>query len=214
MEDPTPRKSAALGGRPTLVSQRDVIWEWLDRPGLEHLRLTTEPTGIRAESLVVTAIDGVPLRLEYQLTCDCAWRFRAAELSLGHAGAERDLRIECRDGTWELDGRPRADLSPAVDIDIMATPFTNTLPVRRLAPWPDEAVEMTVAWVMLPTLKVRPVRQSYRRLAPGDPPSRLEYRNLESGFTAALGLDADGLVTHYGGVWRRRDGSGLAGTDA
>jgi hypothetical protein len=207
MADPAPQESGPLGEQAPVAGRRYIIWEWLDRPGLEHLRLIVAPTEIRAESLVVTAIDGVPLRLGYRLTCDGAWRFRAAHLS-PDAGAERALRIEHRNGTWEVDGRPRADLAAAVDIDIMATPFTNTLPVRRLAPWPDEAVEMTAAWVMLPSLEVRPVRQSYRRLAPGEPPSRLEYRNLESGFTATLGLDADGLVIDYGDTWRRRNRPG------
>jgi hypothetical protein len=31
---------------------------------------------------------------------------------------------------------------------------------------------------------------------------------IESGFAAALGLTADGLVTEYGTTWRRRDWSG------
>jgi uncharacterized protein len=187
-----------------VTERRDIVWEWLDRPGLEHLRLTVEPTGISAESLVVAVLDSVPFRLEYRLTCDSGWRFEAVELHLGHAGAMRTLWIECREGVWQVDGAPRIDLADAADVDIMATPFTNTLPVRRLAPWGDKPVEMTVAWVMLPSFEIRPVRQMYRRLAAGDPPSQLEYRNLESGFTAALGLDADGLVTGYADVWRRR----------
>jgi uncharacterized protein len=205
MGESMPQESAAFTRQPSVMRQRDIIWEWLDRPGLEHLRLTIEPAGITAESIVVTAIDGVPLRLEYRLTCDGAWQFQKAELRLNYAGAKRTLRIERPDGAWNLDGILHADLVAAIDIDIMATPFTNTLPVRRLAPWPDGPVEMTVAWVVLPSLKVRPVRQSYRRLAPGEPPPRLEYRNLESGFTATLGLDADGIVTDYGTIWRRRD---------
>ncbi len=187
-----------------MTDRRDILWQWLDRPGLEHLQLTVGPTAIRAESLVVASIDGVMFQLEYQLICDNAWQFQTAELRLDHAGATRTLRIKHRDGVWQVDGAPRGDLAVAAEIDIMTTPFTNTLPVRRLAPWGDEPVEMTVAWVMLPSLEVHPVRQSYRRLAAGAPPSRLEYRNLESGFTAVLGLDADGLVTDYADVWRRR----------
>jgi hypothetical protein len=92
-----------------------------------------------------------------------------ARLSLNCAGAKRTLRIERPDGAWNADGILHVSLIAAVDIDIMAMPFTNS----RLAPWPEEPVEMTVAWVMLPTLEVRPVRQSYRRLAARDPPPRL-----------------------------------------
>ena len=36
------------------------------------------------------------------------------------------------EGHWQENGKDRPDLHGCIDIDIQATPFTNTLPIRRL----------------------------------------------------------------------------------
>ena len=98
---------------------------------------------------------------------------------------DRTLELDrAEDGGWIVDGRARPDLAPCRDIDIMVTPFTNSLPIRRLA-WVPDAVQV--------------IEAAYIRL-----PDRFRYRNLASGFTAELAVDGDGLVLDYPGVWRRR----------
>ena len=55
---------------------RDIVWEWVDRVGLEHLSLDIAPDGIAADGLVVVALDGRPVRLRYSVRCDAQWVFR------------------------------------------------------------------------------------------------------------------------------------------
>ena len=45
-----------------------------------------------------------------------------ADLSLTGDGA----------GRWQIDGRDAPDLDGCLDLDIQVTPFTNSLPIRRL----------------------------------------------------------------------------------
>lgn len=185
-------------------ARRDIVWEWCDRQGLEHLTLQNDGDAIRADGIVVTAFDGELLRLRYSILCDPGWRFREARVTLDRNGEPRDRRM-ARDpaGAWTVDGAARDDLAPCADIDIMATPFTNTLPLRRLAFPPETPVAITVAYLRVPDLGVSVVTQDYTRLGTGDAPARFHYRNPASGFSAELSLDADGVVIDYGGIWRR-----------
>src|ERR1700721_3084638 len=110
---------------------RDIVWEWVDRPGLEHLSLDIADDAITAESLVVVALDGDVVRFGYSVRCDGGWAVREAVLSVGDKDGGRSVRLS-RDaaGGWRVDGVERSDLAGCSDIDIKASPFTNPLPIR------------------------------------------------------------------------------------
>jgi uncharacterized protein len=187
------------------VARRDISWEWADRAGLEHLVVQTDETGLRAESLVVVAFDGDVLRVRYTILCDRAYRFQAATVVLERIGEVRRRVIAHEpERGWRVDGAARPDLDGCADIDLMATPFTNTLPIRRLAPWSAAPVAMKVAYIRVPDLDVAAAEQEYTCRDVGGAPSRFTYRNVASGFTAELSIDRDGIVIDYGGIWRRR----------
>ena len=92
----------------------------------------------------------------------------------------------------------------AEDIDIEITPFTNSLPVRRLNLAAGESAEIEAAYVAFPELTVGPARQRYSCLERAGPTgSRYRYENPASGFTAELELDRDGLVLDYPALFQR-----------
>jgi hypothetical protein len=182
---------------------RDIVWEWADRPGLEHCSVTATPDGVAADGVALFVLEGTTWRLRYRLACDAAWRFAKAELTLDGVGESRTLTIDHGADGWRVDGQDRPDLGPCIDIDIRATPFTNTLPLRRLDLRAGEPQEAVVAYVSIPDLGVSPVRQRYTRLAG---PGGYRYENLDNGFVADLTVDDDGLVVDYPGPWRRRGG--------
>jgi hypothetical protein len=187
--------------------QRSIIWEWCDRPGLEHLLLDLDSTGSRADGLVMVALSGTPLRLRYAIQCDAQWRFRSAAISAESAGESRERRIaRGEDGAWTIDGTARPDLAACSDIDIMGTPFTNTMPIRRLVLPPEQPVALNVVYVAIPDLAVSVAAQDYTRRGTEAMPARFRYRSLGSDFTAELSVDADGIVIDYGTIWRRRFG--------
>jgi hypothetical protein len=100
------------------------------------------------------------------------------------------------------------ELEGCVDVDISATPFTNTLPIRRLGLEPGESAELRVAYVDVPELAVGPARQRYEYLEEraGGGLYRFEAPPIEalpSGFTAQIPVDVDGLVIDYPGLFRR-----------
>jgi uncharacterized protein len=182
--------------------RRDIVWERLDRPGLEHLTLEIGTDAIRAESLVLLQLDSGLVRLRYRLQTDGGWRTRTASFHLDQGAASRSLELT-RDGDgWTVDGEPRADLAGCPDIDIAATPLTNTMPIYQLGLAAGEARTFRALYVRVPELTVAAMEQTYTRLDPATPPRRFRYAS--PGFTAEVAVDADGLVEDYPPGWKRR----------
>ncbi|HEX3350891.1 MAG TPA: putative glycolipid-binding domain-containing protein [Acetobacteraceae bacterium] len=170
--------------------------------GVEHLHVRTLPDRtIRAESVVVGARGGTEFGLFYGLVMDQDWRVRDVELRL--AGDARALALHAdAKGHWHgADGAPLPELEGCIDIDISATPFTNTLPIRRIRWRTGEAQVIRVVYLLIPGLVPVTVEQRYSCIEPG----RLyRYESLDSGFKADLSVDEDGLIIDYPRLFRRQ----------
>ncbi len=109
--------------------ERNVIWVPWDGPGLEHLRLVTSDDGVVANGLVIGLEGGRSFRIGYEIRCDGRWRVR--EVRAAAPDLERPVLELLADGEgrWNRrSGEPVPELDGCIDIDILATPFTNTLP--------------------------------------------------------------------------------------
>jgi len=102
-----------------------------------------------------------------------------------------------------VNGAPRPDLAGCEDVDLMATPYTNTPPLAAHPLAPGEERTLRVAWVRFPDLEVQAVEQQYKRLDSGTGAKRYRYRNFASGFVGELSADDEELVVAYG-PWVRR----------
>ena len=103
-----------------------------------------------------------------------------------------------RGGSWFVDAKERDDLKACADIDLEATPATNTIPIRRIPLKVGQKMDFTAAWVRFPSLRIRRLEQSYERLGPRE----YLYR-ASSGFSAKLEVDTFGLITSYEGIWEK-----------
>lgn len=172
--------------------KRQIIWTARQWPGCEHLDLRDDDDGVVADGLLIAAVEGVPIRLAYRIECDTAWRIRSVSVDI-HRLARRNLTCD-EDGRWFDNGRERADLTGCTDVDIALTPFTNTLPIRRLGLEPG-AADLRVVYIQpTPRLTIEAAAQRYARLDAG-------YRYESGAFSADLVVDADGLVTDYPDLW-------------
>ena len=127
-----------------------------------------------------------------------------ASRRLGPSADARNLvRLEADGaGRWLMNGLPVPLLDGCIDVDIAATPFTNTFPIRRLGLDIGESATVSAAWVSIPELEVERLLQTYTRLPGGETLHRYEYRDPRFG-GFELTVDDEGVVVEYAGFARR-----------
>lgn len=181
----------------------EVMWMPVNGPGLEHLRLEQRDDGAAASGMVIAVADGVPFRLRYTVICDTGWRVNDVRLSVERQGGLSEIILQSDgEGRWMTEpGEPLPQLDGCTGIDLSATPFTNTLPIRRLGLEPGESAEIDVVYFRLPEAAPQPMHQRYTCLDLGPNGGRFLYESAT--YRAELPVDRDGLVIDYPGVWRR-----------
>ena len=134
--------------------------------------------------------------IAYVVRTDGGWRTRRVWIEQLLDGAHGEVEIEVSRGAWFVGREERRELHGCVDVDLEATPATNILPLKRIGMKVGSKVDVKVAWMRFPSLKVLPLRQSYERLGK----ARYVYRS-GPGFEAELDVDGFGLVRRYGQYW-------------
>ncbi len=183
----------------------EAMWTPWDGRGLEHLRLRVGESGIEADGVVIGEEDGVAFRARYVIRCDTGWRTREVIVDPLDGRDSLHLRSDGK-GNWsDASGRRIPELRSCLDVDLSATPLTNTLPIRRLDLGEGGSSEIAVVYLDVPDMRLEVSRQRYtclERNADGGL-YRYEDRGSFRGFTADLPVDADGLVLDYPGIFRR-----------
>jgi hypothetical protein len=90
-----------------------------------------------------------------------------------------------------------------VDIDLYGSPFTNSLPIRRLELKP-EAGTAKLSMLYIPFDSFVPVRDDQRYTCI-TPEKLYRYAAEDRAFTVDLPVDADGLVIDYPTYFKRVD---------
>jgi uncharacterized protein len=174
------------------------IWQATYTHGMEHLILADTPDGFTASGLVIGVEEGQPFQIRYGIDIDQPWGVRAFEVTdlLGTHPAIRLLRGA--EGAWiDEAGLIELSLNGCIDIDISVTPFTNTLPIRRLKLAIGQTQAIDVVYIRAPQMRVERSSQRYTRLG------EVQYRFETGDFRADVTVDQDGLVMEYPGLFTR-----------
>ena len=180
-----------------------IWWSSLDETGLEHLKISQNDAHIIAESVVLKLEGGKPFELTYRIRTDSWWRMREVELTLRANGTMQDIQVFADGaGNWsDSVGNELPEYSGCLEIDISATPFTNTLPVKRSALKIGETLDISVVYFLIPEMSIQRSEQRYTKLE--NDLYRFEENGLFAGFTADVRFDSDGLVIDYPDLFRR-----------
>lgn len=187
------------------------MWRRVDVPdGLAHGALSElEPDPAVPDGAFL--LDGAalvrdehgPWSVRFSVVVDTRWHTRSAFIEvLGDDGLERVTLTADALGAWTLDGRPWPELDGCTDVDVSASPMTNTMPVRRLGLRVGEVAELDAAWVDLPSLAVHRVRQTYTRLPDQDGLAAYAYADPGYG-PFGVTVDEVGLVVDYQSLFTR-----------
>ena len=100
----------------------------------------------------------LPFNLHW--TCEPSWKVKTLNLEL--VGTKEKIKLESDGhGNWSNDSGIITKLHGAIDIDISATPFTNTLPIRRLKLRKKQSAEILVVYLTIPELSIDIDQQRY-----------------------------------------------------
>ena len=186
---------------------RDIYWAPWSVPGLEHLHLRLGERGATADGMILRLHEGTAIRARYRVEADATWHTRMVQLAVQYPDP-CNLQLEGDgDGHWRRDGESATEFDGCLDVDIQVTPFTNTLPIRRLGLGLGDRAPIRVVYLaLLPALALHRAEQRYTcldRLAHGGIYRYESIRGNAVSFAADLPVDSDGVVHDYPGQFRR-----------
>jgi hypothetical protein len=187
--------------------QRHIMWSAWVGPGLEHLQILQGQQAMIADGLILGVREQGPFRVRYEIHSTNDFRLRAVRVSVLSDEPQSLSLLTDGLGTWMTESAESVPLlSGCLDVDISLTPYTNTLPIRRLALQPGSQATLPMAYIEAPQMQVQVTQQRYTCLEVTPLGVRYRFESLEDGvssFAADLLVDQEGLVLEYPGLFRR-----------
>lgn len=167
-------------------------WETIDGSAGQHVQLTWENEAWTASGRVA----GVDV--EYVIRLSPLWQVR--QFLLFRDLPEPDLWLGTDGhGRWgEVNGAHRTELDGALDVALAITPFTHTLPIRRLGLAVGDVVALPMLTIDVDTLAV--TQDSFRYSRDDEHAWSVTGPDGAQQFT----VDAHGVPRDVAGHWRRR----------
>jgi hypothetical protein len=182
--------------RPLL--QTTARWRPLAGDGLEHVTITPLNTAagtiIRASSVIIGGRGGRPYGVFYRI--DCASDWTVLSFSIETTDGVGVALVSDGAGHWHTEsGTHLVPFDGCIDIDLAGTPFTNTLPIRRLDLTPSSGTaSLSMLYIPFDTFEPRRDNQRYTCISPQ---KLYRYEAQDRSFAADLPVDEDGLVLDY-----------------
>ena len=183
------------------MKSRAVMWKAVEYEGLEYLELNEDAFGIQVASTIIGADEQQAFLVDYLVNCDANYLVSSVLLNLGNETL--DLTSDGRGGWLDRDMKRLPEFDGCIDIDITATPFTNTLPIRRVDWRVGQSEDFKMLYISVPALKLSVSRQRYTCLEKSADGGLFRFEVIDGDFTALLPVDRDGLVLDYPGLFKR-----------
>ena len=181
-----------------MAVQQHLMWQNLEAPGLEHVLVGQ---GWASSTVIGKTQQQQPFTLRYRIEVDRQGVVSACVLRV--SGAASLTLTRSAGGRWQGNGgEDLSDLSGCSDLDLSATPYTNSLALRRLSLRPGQSGEVLAAWIDVPSLRREVSRQRYTRVGQ----RTYQFERLSghaSGYSAELKVDDELMVVEYPGAFQR-----------
>ncbi len=180
-----------------------LTWTSDDQRRLETVRVVLTDRGLRASGHIVSAA-GEAFGVSYTLLVDPEGRSRRLTVQSDSGTGERTLSLSrVPGGQWVADHgsgpRTLTQVESAVDVDLVASAFTNSLAIRRLGLHRNiGAATLTVASIGGLDPEVTPVEHVYRTVSADANGAVIQYTGPMG--EHELTVDADGFVLHFPGL--------------
>ena len=173
--------------------QTNIIWTGKLYHSNETCVLTKTSAGNDITSTIAGEHNNRIFKIDYHISVNENWETTFASIRNKFDNLAELIILEKKNGKYLLNGEHNARFDNISDIDISATPFTNTLPINRLQLKIKERQVIEVMYFDIFEKEIKPVKQVYTRL------TRVQYvyENYDGSFKANLVVDEQGLVVEY-----------------
>jgi hypothetical protein len=178
----------------------NLLWTGREYFSLENCFVESSPAGMEISSTIIGLHEGTIYKVEYSIKTNYEWETLFLSISCRQNSQMQTIQL-CSDGkgNWTDNGKPIDQFKGCVDVDISLTPFTNTLPIRRLKLNDGESQIIKVIYCDLLKGDLRAVRQKYTRLSS----LSYHYENIPNDFESVIQIDDHGLVVDYPLLFKR-----------
>lgn len=174
--------------------QTNLLWTGREYYSLENCLVETTAAGSEITSTIVGLYEGKLYKVEYRIRTNQQWETVFLEINSRHSNQIQLIQLEGDGkGNWKQNGKQVDQFKGCIDVDIPVTPFTNTLPIRRLRLEQNQSKEIQVLYCDVLEQQLRSVRQRYTCLSD----TEYHYENVPNDFEATIQVDGSGLVVDY-----------------
>ena len=173
--------------------QTNILWTGKEYSSMENCILTEARNSIEIDSTIIGSAEGHIFKVEYRISTNATWETTLVTLKTQFRDAVESNRLEKRDGYWFLNERPVPDFKDICDVDISLTPFTNSLPIRRLQFKSGERQKIEVIYFDLLERTIQPAIQFYTR----ESVNKYIFENADGSFKKTITVDESRLVENY-----------------
>ena len=170
---------------------------------MESVRVQLSGNRIKAAGRIIGAAcsDHPAFSASYDLVTDEYGVTKRLSVRTSLASGDRQASVSRDDeGYWMIENstnHQRSTYQDALDVDVVFSPFFNTLPIRRLGLHTDSTdVEVPVVYVNLLDLSIQEAGLTYSSGADG-------IHVLSPVSSSSVTVDADGFVLDYPGLAER-----------
>ncbi|GAB3494145.1 putative glycolipid-binding domain-containing protein [Spirosoma knui] len=183
-----------------MTEAHTIIWQAIDWIGLEQFTFTPKADVFVGAGQLIGLYENNPYSIYHQVQIDTQWRVRELIIKMPDWDEAGIHLFTDGDGHWQDPlGMLLPELTGCLDVDITLTPFTNTLPIKRLKLLPGQSQRIDVVYVQLPEGRINRVEQIYTRLNA----DRYRFQQPALEFSADIQVDPAGFVVDYPDLFRR-----------
>lgn len=174
--------------------QHNILWTGREYYSLENCLIKEGEAGADILSTIIGMYERTIYQVSYHIKTNKDWHTTSLAIHSRQGNHIDHHLLESNGaGSWKMDGKDAPQYQGCLDVDIPLTPFTNTLPIRRLNMAHGAVQEIKVIYADMLAREIKPVRQQYTRLSGKE----YHYQNIPNDFEATIQVDAHGFVVDY-----------------
>lgn len=185
--------------------KKSLLWTGQFYNSLENCYVSISDESVNVNSVIIGTYNNKIFRVEYMIRTNKNWETILCEVKSLFANEMNHLHLESDGkGNWIMNGEPASQFNGCIDIDIPLTPFTNTLPIKRLKLLENEKQLIKVVYIDILEAQIKALQQQYRKLSL----TEYKYENVPNDFEAVITVDESGLVVNYPSLFVRTAAEG------